>query len=55
MLKDEAASVDAVGVFWSGARAGGNIGFTGKGSDPLGLLEKRDEVASLVDSSLTEK
>ena len=44
-----------MGVFWSGARAGGNHVFTRGGSFPLGLLEKEDKVASLVDSSLMEK
>ena len=44
-----------MGVFWSGARAGGNNVFTRKGSVPLGLLEKGDEVANLVDSSLMDK
>ena len=55
MLKDEAGSADPVGVFWSGARASGNNVFTREGSFPLCLLEKRDEVANLVDSSLMEK
>ena len=43
-----------MGVFWSGARAGGHNVFTRGGSFPLGLLEKEDEVANLVDSSLME-
>ena len=55
MLKDEAASVDPVGVFWSGARAGVNNVFTRGGSLPLGLLEKGDEVANIVDTFLIEK
>ena len=42
-------------VFWSGAGAGGNTGFTRGGSIPLSLLEKESEVANLVDSSLMEK
>ena len=44
-----------MGVFWSGARGSGNNGFTRGGSFPLCLLEKGDEVANLVDSSLMEK
>ena len=44
-----------MGVFWSGARASGNNVFTRGGSFPLCLLEKGDEVANLVDSSLMEK
>ena len=55
MLKDEAGPVDPVGVFWSGARLGGNNVFPRGGSVPLGLLEKGDEVANLVDSSFMEK
>ena len=55
MLKDEAGSVDPVGVFRSGARGSGNNVFTRGGSFPLCLLEKGDEVANLVDSSLMEK
>ena len=55
MLKDEAGSVDPAGVFWSGARASGNNAFTRGGSFQLCLLEKGDEVANLVDSSLMEK
>ena len=44
-----------MGIFWSGARGSGNNGFTRGGSFPLCLLEKGDEVANLVDSSLMEK
>ena len=44
-----------MGVFWSGAWSGGNNVFTPGGSFPLSFLEKRDEVANLVDSSLMEK
>ena len=55
MRKDEAGSVDPVGVFWSGARAGDKNVFTRGGSFPLCLLEKGDEVANLVDSSLMKK
>ena len=55
VLKDEAGSVDPVGVFWSGARTIGNNVFTRGGSFPLGILEKGDEGANLVDSSLMEK
>ena len=44
-----------MGVSWSGARAGGNTFFTRGGTFPLGLLEKGDGVANLVDSSLMEK
>ena len=55
MLKDEAGSVDFVGVFWSGARESDKNLFTRGSSFPLCLLEKGDEVANLVDSSLTEK
>ena len=54
MLKDEAGSVDPVGGFWSGARGSGNNVFTREGSFPLCLLEKGDEIANLVDSSLME-
>ena len=43
-----------MGVFWR-ARGSGNTGFTQGGSFPLCLLEKGDEVANLVDSSLMEK
>ena len=39
----------------SGARVGGNISPTQKGSFPLGLLEKGDEVANLLGSSLMGK
>ena len=55
MLKDEAGSVDPVGVFWSRARGSGNNVFTRGGSFPSCLLEKGDGVANLVDSSLMEK
>ena len=55
VLKDEAGSVDPVGVFWSGARESGNNVSTQGGSFPLCLLEKGAEVANLVDSSLMEK
>ena len=55
MLKGEAGPVGLVGVFWSGARAGGNNAFTRGGSFPLGLLKKGDKVADLVDSSLIEE
>ena len=54
MLKDEAGPADPLGVFWSGARAGGNNGFTRGGSFPLGLLENADEGPNIVDSSLVE-
>ena len=55
MLKDKTGSVDPVGVIWGGARANGNKVFTQRGSFPLRLLEKGDEVAHFVDSSLMEK
>ena len=54
MLKDEAESVDLVGV-WSGARASGNNVFPRGGSFPLCFLEKGDEVVNLADSSLMKK
>ena len=44
-----------MGVSWSGARAGGHNVSTREGPFPLCLLEKRDEVANLDDSSLMEK
>ena len=44
-----------MGIFWSGARAGGNNVFTRGGSLPLCLLEKGDKIANLVDFSLMEK
>ena len=44
-----------MGVFWSGARAGGNNTFTRGDSVPSGLLKKRDEVLHLVDSTLMGK
>ena len=44
-----------MGVFKSGARAGGNIFLARGGSFPLVLLEEGDEVAKLVDPSLMEK
>lgn len=55
MQEDEAGPVDPVDVFRNGARVGGNIVFTREGSFPLALLEKGDEVANLVDSSLMGK
>ena len=55
MLKDKAGPVDLVGVSWSRARAGDNNGFSRGSYFPLGLLEKGDDVANLVDSSLMEK
>ena len=55
MLKGEAGYVDPVGFVWSGARASGNNGFSRGGSFPLCLLEKGDEVANIVVSSLMEK
>ena len=55
MREDGAGPADPVGVFMSGTRVGGNISPTREGSFPLGLLEKGDEVASLVDSSLMGK
>ena len=48
----EAGPADPVGVFRSGARVGGNKSPTREGSFPLGLSERGDEVADLVDSSL---
>ena len=54
-IKAEAGPVDAVDVVWSGVRVGGNKGFSRGGSFPSGLLEKGDEVANLVDSSLMKK
>ena len=42
-------------AFWTEARASGNNVFTRGSSFPLCLLEKGDEVAILVDSSLMEK
>ena len=53
--EDGAGPVDPVGVFMSGARVGGSICPTREGFVPLGLLEKEDEVANLVDSSLMGK
>ena len=44
-----------MGVFWIAAQASGNIGFTRAGSLLVCLLEKGDEVANIVDSSLMEK
>ena len=44
-----------MGVFLSGARTGGNNGFTREGPVPLGVLEKGDKVANPFDSSLMEK
>ena len=41
-----------MGVFWSGALADGNNGFTRGSFLPLSLLEKGGEVANLVDSFL---
>ena len=55
MRKDEAGHADVVGVFRSGARTGDYICPTREGSFPLGLLEKDDDVANLVDSSLIGK
>ena len=39
----------------SGARVGGNVSPTRKGSCPFALLEKRNEVANLDDSSMMRK
>ena len=53
--EDERGSADPADVFRSGARVGGNKNPTREGSFPLGHLEKGDEVANLVDSSLMGK
>ena len=55
MREDEARPADPVGFFRNGARVGGNKRSTRESSFPLGLLEKGDEVATLVDSSLVGK
>ena len=55
MREDERGPADPVDVFRSGARVSGNKSITREGYFPSGLLEKRDEVAILVDSSLTGK
>ena len=44
-----------MGFFWSGPRASSNNVFTREGSFPLCLLEKGDEIANLVDSSLMKR
>ena len=53
--EDETGPADRVGVFMSGARVGSNKSPTPEGSCPFGILEKGDEVANLVDSSLMGK
>ena len=55
MREDGAGPANPVGVFMSGARVGGNISPTREAYFPLALLEKGDEVANLVDSSLMGK
>ena len=55
MRENEAGPADPVGVLRSGARVGGNKRPTREGAFPLGLLEKGDEVANLIDSSLMGK
>ena len=55
MREDKAGLADPVGVFMSEARVGGNIGSTRRGSFPLALWEKGNEVAHLDDSSLMGK
>ena len=44
-----------MGVFESGARASGNEFLARRGSFPLAFLEERDDLATLVGSSLIEK
>ena len=51
MLIDDAGPVDPVGVFMSGARAGGNNVFNRGCSFSVALSERGDEVANRVDSS----
>ena len=51
----ERGPADPLGAFKSGARAGGDKVPTGEGFLPVGLLGKGDEVANLVESSLTGK
>ena len=55
MREDKAGLADPVGVFMSGARVGGNIGPTRGSPFPLALLEKRNVVANLDDSSFMGK
>ena len=55
MLEDGAGPADPVGVFMSGARLGSNLRATLEGFFSLDLLEKGDEVANVVDSSLMGK
>ena len=55
MPEDGAGPADPVGVFMSGARVGDNLSLAREGSFPLGPLEKGDEVANLIDSSLMGK
>ena len=53
--KHERAAADPLDAFKSGARVGGIIVPIGEGYLPVDLLRKGDEVANLVDSSLTGK
>ena len=53
MRDDESEPADPEGVFRNGARVGGNIIPTREDSFPIALLEKVDEVANRVNSSLT--
>ena len=53
--ESERGPADLVDAFNSGARVGGNKVPTGEVFLPVGLLGKGDEVANLVDSSLTGK
>lgn len=55
MRDDERASEDPADDLKNGARVGGNKVPTGEGFLPVDLLRKGDEVANLVDSSLTGK
>ena len=53
--EEERGPADTVDAFKSGARMDGNKVLTGEGFPPADLLGKGDEVANLVDSSLTGK
>ena len=53
--EDERGHPDPVDAFKSGARVGVNKMSTGEGVLPADLLEKGDEGANTVDSSLTGK
>ena len=54
-MREEEGPADSASVFGSEARVGGNQSLTREVSFPLGLLEKGDEVAKLVDSSMMGK